>query len=204
MFEPTDVPFVKETLDLDADFLTLAFGPKRYYKKQLPIKYDASFVGSHAAKREEYLDAMIGLTDNVAICGDFYRAKSARVKGKTIRANVPSTFANDLYSSSKVNVNIHIPQSKEGFSVRTFEIIGAGGFELVERQKARLLYFEEGKHMEFYDSKDEFLDKVRYYIDHDAERQRIADAGHRLALEKHTWKARFAEMLTKMNLPVTA
>ena len=111
-----------------------------------------------------------------------------------IKANVPAKLANDLYNSSKININIHHPQSVEGMAIRTFEIIGAGGFQIMERQKGALPYFEEDVHMAYYESNAEFLEKCAYYLKHDDQRIKIAIAGHKIALDKHTWKARFLEM----------
>jgi spore maturation protein CgeB len=193
VFEPTDIAVIKDELQREALFLTLAFAPKRYYKKSLPERYDFSFVGSFYPKREQYLHSVLALSENLAICGDFYRSRHKELKKKMKGVNVPSEVANELYNSSKININIHHPQSKEGMAIRTFEIIGAGGFQIVERQKGALLYFEEDKHMAFYESEDEFLEKCRYYLTHETKRRQVAEAGHQLALQKHTWKARLSE-----------
>jgi spore maturation protein CgeB len=202
VFEPTDREVIREQLGLESQFLTLAFGPKRYFKQEVPETYDFSFVGSFYPKREEYLHALLDVSRNMAIAGDFYRSQFPELKERMQGVNVSSAAANRLYASSKVNVNIHHPQSKEGMAIRTFEIIGAGGFQLVERQKGALQYFEEDVHMAFYDTKEEFLDKARYYLAHDEQRRKIAATCHELALKAHTWKARFREMFAMMNVPV--
>jgi spore maturation protein CgeB len=195
VFEPTDVAVMKERLGLHAHFLSLAFSPSRYFRKKRGRHvYDFSFVGSNYPKREEYLDALLAVSENMCIYGDFYKSKYPKVREKTKKINVPFSIANDLYNSSNINVNIHHPQSKEGLSIRTFEIIGAGGFQLVERQKAAIQFFEENKHMAFYDGKQDFLDKARYFLAHEKIRQQIADNCYRLAMEKHTWRHRMREM----------
>lgn len=194
VFEPTDRDVIKEKLNLSSKFLTLAFNPDKYFFRQHGNRFDFSFVGSFYPKREEYLNALLGVSDNMCIYGDFYRTKFPLLKQKMKKVNVPYNMANDLYNESKINVNIHHPQSKEGMAIRTFEIIGAGGFQIVERQKGALQYFEENKHMVFYDDLSEFIEKSKYYLAHDTEREEIAANGHRIALEKHTWKARIQEM----------
>jgi len=42
------------------------------------------------------------------------------------------------------------------------------------------------------------VQKVRYYLDHDEEREHIARAGRERALRDHTWKQRFQAMFAKL------
>ena len=194
VFEPTDIQYIKSELGLKSKFLTLAFNPKRYYNELRSEQYDCSFVGSCYPKREDYLHALISVSENICICGDFYRSKYPELKKKMKKVNVPSEVANQLYNSSKINVNIHHPQSKEGMAIRTFEIIGAGGFQIMERQKGALQYFKEDQHMAFYESKEEFLDKCSFYLKNDSARKRIATNGYDLGIKVHTWESRIKEM----------
>lgn len=200
VFEPTDVAVIKERLGIKAQFLTLAYSPNRYFNRNRDSEvYDFGFVGARYPKREDYLNQLLSVSENMCIYGDFYKSRYKMLRKKNLKVNVPSRVANELYNRSKINVNIHHAQSKEGLSIRTFEIIGAGGFQLVERQKAALIFFEEGRHMAFYGSVEEMLDKARYYLKHESERRKIAEDCHQLALQKHTWKSRMKEMFELIN-----
>jgi spore maturation protein CgeB len=82
--------------------------------------------------------------------------------------------------------------------MRTFEIPACGAFLLAERTEEHLELFEENKEMVCFESPEELVDKVRYYLAHDKERQRIAEAGYgKVTGEKHTYQDRLSEILNK-------
>jgi len=55
--------------------------------------------------------------------------------------------------------------------------------------------FRDGNHLVTYRTSEELLEKVRYYLEHDEERERIAAAGREEVLAKHTYRQRMEEML---------
>jgi spore maturation protein CgeB len=53
--------------------------------------------------------------------------------------------------------------------------------------------FENHKDVVWFHTLGEGLDLIRYYLDHDAEREEIAWNGWRRAMEAHTFEHRLAE-----------
>lgn len=67
--------------------------------------------------------------------------------------------------------------------MRTFEIPAAGAFMLAERAGGEQgEFFDEDREMACFDGAEELHDKVRFYLEHESERRRIAAAGLRRAL----------------------
>ena len=62
-------------------------------------------------------------------------------------------------------------------TARTFQIPGCGVFMLHERNAEVLRYFEEDREAAFFGGPEELAEKVQYYLEHVAERARIAASG---------------------------
>jgi spore maturation protein CgeB len=58
-------------------------------------------------------------------------------------------------------------------------------------------FFEDGKHLVLYRSLDEMVDKAKYYIEHDEEREKIAQAGYEHVIANHTIQHRVNVILNE-------
>lgn len=82
---------------------------------------------------------------------------------------------------------------------RTMEIPACQGFMLAERTEEHLRLFTEGEEAAYFGSNEELLQKVRYYLIHEEERQKIAHAGRKRCVDSgYSHHERLKFMLSKV------
>lgn len=174
---------------------------------------DVSFVGSltNSRRRELFSQIVNKLDANVAIWSPawtwtnpvlLYRYK---IKRRELSSHINNTVidhatVNEVYNRSKICLNIHKAwkaDSEEpvGLNMRTFEVPGAGGFQLVDEVTSLDSHFNVGDELVTYSGTDDLLEKIRYYLDADEERNAIARRGYRRAKDEHTFDDRLDVIL---------
>jgi hypothetical protein len=147
-------------------WLPHAVEPLAYPKIELlDKKYDVCFVGHvSSGNREQALDRLFSEFPN------FYF-------GQQLFEN-----AARKYAESKIVFNIAMT---DDINMRCFETMATGSFLLTNWVPSIDELFEDGKHLVLYRSLDEMVDKAKYYLKHDDEREKIAQAGYEEVLAKH-------------------
>lgn len=104
-----------------------------------------------------------------------------------------------VFQQSKINLNISLRSIQSGIPQRAFDIMGSGGFLLSNFQADFLDDFVPGEDFDYYESQDDLLAKIGYYLAHDKERQAIARNGHDKIAASHTYRHRVREMLSPLS-----
>ena len=91
-------------------------------------------------------------------------------------------------------------RKREQIKGRTFEIPGTGGMLISGKADNIEDYYIADKEMVFFNSKDELVEKINYYMSHDMERQVIAKAGQDRTFRDHTYEQRFRSIFKTMGL----
>lgn len=82
-------------------------------------------------------------------------------------------------------------------SMKTFEIPACGGFMLSDRTDEQLEFFRDGHEAAYFDSREEMVDKVRYYLSHEMERESIRESGT-LVAQGHSYESRARTLLSML------
>lgn len=105
--------------------------------------------------------------------------------------------AAEMYCESKIVFNI---SHKDDINMRVFETLATKSFLLTNWIPTLPELFEDGKHMVMYKTQEEMVEKAKYYISHDAEREAIAEAGQKEVLKNHTFLNRVQTVLDVVGL----
>jgi spore maturation protein CgeB len=106
-----------------------------------------------------------------------------------------------IFNASRINLNLHSSPCHEGVdphgdfvNPRTFEIAGCGAFQLADQRSLLPELFSDEEIVVFHDLKDA-KEKVRYFLDHEEDRDAYAERGRMRVLKEHTYPHRMSELL---------
>lgn len=116
-------------------------------------------------------------------CWVLEQLQAAKLPLEILRGTLAQTA--DVYADSLITLNISL---NGDLNLRVFEALAAGGFLLTDalpEDSGLPQLFKSGEHLETWRSPAELVEKIRYYLDHPLEAQRIREAGHRELLARH-------------------
>lgn len=165
-------------------WLPHAVEPQAYPHFEILKRWDVCFIG-HMQEAKNYngltrIDALDKLFREFP--NFYYGSRHPAFPGKNLFEDAAKKF-----SQSKIVFNISIG---DDINMRTFESMATGSMLLTNWLPTLENLFEDGKHLVTYKTMDEAIKKATYYLTHDKERERIARAGMKEVLSKHTYKKR--------------
>lgn len=102
------------------------------------------------------------------------------------------------FRAAKIVLNNLQPGEIEGTNVRTFEVAGAGGFQLVNWRPALADLFVLGTEIDTFQGIPDLKEKIHYYLARPQERHQIAEAGSVRALRDHTYAKRLEQLISTL------
>jgi spore maturation protein CgeB len=147
-------------------------------------RYDVTFVGAAHGDR-------LAMVDQLRQAGIDIKCFGFGWDGGTIASeDIPR-----IMRESIVSLNFNNSQGENQIKARMFEVPGAGGFLLTDSARGLERYFDPGKEIVVFNSLDEAIDLIRFYVAQPEVRDRIANAGHSRVRQEHTYEGRLTEVL---------
>ena len=201
-------------------YLSLACCHYAYVKKDLPKIYDISFVGMKHPHRQWLVRHLEKSGLRVRVWGrgwgDPIWARHSK-KGR-----IPLETLVDIINQSKINLNLsnetswdvryllsspwaiwNTLRSKKHFApvnLRVFEINSCGGFQLVPYMEGLEKRYDIGNELVTFSNPEQLVERVRYYLNHEDEREVIAQRGYEHTLREHTLEQRFRQLFAAIGL----
>jgi len=181
---------IKENIDL-ALYVTLE---KRYKIKAKQLIY----ILAEILKKLK----LNWLTDRIPIFQ--YGQSPVKSYSETLlRSNQQPLYGIDmfnLFQKSKIVLNLHTGVAGDyAGNMRMFEVTGIGSCLLTDNKKNMNDLFEVGKEVMIYDSPEDCIEKVKWLLEHDQEREKIAMLGQRKTLGMHTVEIRCRSIIDIIN-----
>ena len=173
--------FIRLWTPVDVRFFKPGDGPR-----DIPV----SFVGStewFRSVREDYLGHL--RKQGVAV----YQAGGRGAKRISLKQYA------EILGRSKISLNFSwgLPGT-HALHGRVFETMFSGALLVENRNSETPQFFDPMSDYVVFDTKEDLVEKVRYYLEHEDERQRIALCGHQKALEQYNHNEFWAKVMGKL------
>lgn len=175
-------------------YLPHAAEPQAYPHFEIIKKWDICFIGHiqtyHKGNtinmtRIDFLDQMFKEFPNF-----YFGSRNPQWPDKNMFDDAAKKFC-----QSKVVLNISVGND---WNMRANEVMVSGSFLLTnwipECKSVEAYGFKDGVHYVSYRTIEEAIQKTKYYIEHDEEREKIAEAGYKQALQTGTYTSRIQEI----------
>jgi spore maturation protein CgeB len=183
-------------------YLPFAYAPELHFPESpaaseewASCPADVVFAGGADRDRVPYMAALIRAGFQVALYGGYWeRYPEARTY---VRGHADPQTLRMAISTAKVALCLVRRANRDGHVMRTFEVPAIGACMLTEdTEEHREIFGEEGKAVVYFRPILEMIEKLRWLLDHDDERQRLAEAAYRLIVNgRNTYKDRLLTML---------
>ena len=171
-----DTSFISSKIGYDSD----RFNPKaESTSTSSEVNKKLVFIGHYEPTTEKRIEALLEADLPITVYGNkpWFSSKVA----KSLKTSLNPPLQNQDYQNALKEAEIALCfVSKWNYNSsagRTFEIPASGTFLLAERTSEHSSCFIEGKEAEFFDSNEEMISKVKYYLKNPVQREQIAKKG---------------------------
>lgn len=180
-------------------------------KLDIPKQYDVSFVGGWHPYREWLIKRIRQAGISVEVAG--YRWPEGEIDQEgmvrifnqsRINLNLSNSASWDVrYLASSPRALLNRLRSKkniEQMKARIFEVNGCGAFQLSYFVEGLANCYDIDREIVVYADADDLIEKIKFYLAHEALRESMAAAAYTRTLRDHTYAQRFQTVFKRMGL----
>jgi spore maturation protein CgeB len=156
-------------------------------------RYPVSFVGSAYGNRPRWIAQLGKRGIEVACFGHGW--PNGPVSAEDVPRIIRESVISLNFGDSGIVMDGLIPRRSRQIKARIFEVPGAGGFLVTENADNLGDFYIPGKEIGVFDGIDDLAARIRHFLAHPEERDRIARAGHVRTRAEHTYDLRFRNLL---------
>ena len=166
-----------------------------YPMDNIDKEIDICFVGKWSHKRQQVIEALLNVTDNIVIYGRKWVKKN--LLNSKIRKCVEGKYIDGsalvkLYNKSRIVLNVTNwgfgeGRKRSGMNMRVLEVPATGAFLLTDGSRDMEAVATPGKHIAVYESMEDCVKLAEYYLSNAAEREAIAKEGCLHIRTKYTY-----------------
>lgn len=162
----------------NVSWLPVACDPEVHRESGGPKRFDVAFIGSLANSAER---------------ATLITTLAAECRMNDQRFYLPEEFSS-VYGAAKIVVNWPVAGD---LTLRVFEAMASGALVISQRVgNGQEVLFENGVHFVTVATVSEAFEKVRYFLENELERRKIAEQGTELVRSQHRWVDRARDVLT--------
>jgi len=171
---------------------------ERILEENVPIGLYVNLEKTHRIKAKQFIYHFSRFVNEIGLEKSFERFHILKY-GKTLADSYSDTLINNqkppvfgvemlkLFMSSRIVLNFHIGVAGDfAGNMRMFEVTGVGSCLLTDNKKNMPELFNIDREVVVYDNEEDCISKVKWLLDHEDQRKKIALAGQKKTLQYHT------------------
>ncbi len=172
-----------------AVYWPLACDPAFFYPRAKKV-YDVVFIGGKYGLRKKLISDLMNLGVSVSVFGPGWQAGFKTAEESS-----------EIFGSSKIVLGMgFVAYNDDVLTIkqRDFDAMASGALYITNRNPDLEMLFEEGEEIEYFSDASECADKIKFYLNNEAERAKIAHAGLTKIMKLHTWDTRLEDTFQRL------
>jgi spore maturation protein CgeB len=183
-------------------YLPFGYDPELQYPESVRdereiarVGADIIFAGGADRDRVPYVAALIDAGFRTALYGDYWE-RFPETRANT-RGHADPVTLRRATACAKVGLALVRRANRDGHVMRSFEIAAVGTCLLAEdTEEHREIFGPDGEAVAYFNTMGEMVERARFLLEHDGEREKLAEAAHRRIVGgANTYRDRLASMV---------